>query len=139
MTCKLIVEETTEITPEGEYMSKPINMYEKMGPHGAMIHIDVRLLPEDDYDGCVVSGIASKKLTENTKLGRWVTAILGHMPKVGQEITGADLQGKECHIIIKHKKHAEGRTFANVVQVLPAAVNTQPGDAVEAELPSQGG
>ena len=90
-----------------------------MGPHGAMIHIDFRLLPEDDYDGCVVSGIASKKLTENTKLGRWVAAMLGHIPKVNQEITDADLLGKECRIIVKHKKNAEDRVFANVVQVLP--------------------
>jgi hypothetical protein len=139
MTCKLIVEEATEITPEGEYTSKPINMYEKTGPHGAMIHIDFRLLPEDEYDGCVVSGIASKKLTENTKLGRWIGAILGRLPEPGETITEDALLHKECRVIVKHKKNAEGRTFANVVQVLPATVNTPPEDVAETEQISQGG
>ena len=120
MTCKLIVEETTELVPEGEYMAKPINMYERAGPHGPMIHIDFRLLPEDEYDGCVVSGIASKKLTENTKLGRWVAAILGRMPGVGEEVAFGDLLHKECRVVIKHKKNSKDLVFANVVQVLPA-------------------
>ena len=125
MTCKLVVEEATGLPSEGEYMAKPINMYERTGPHGEMIHIDFRLLPEDDYDGCVVSGIASKKLTENTKLGRWVAAILGRMPEVGEEVTADDLLHKECRIIVKHKKNAEDRVFANVVKVLPATVAPQ--------------
>jgi len=119
MTDKLVVEKATELVSEGEYMAKPINMYERMGPHGEMIHIDFRLLPEDDYDGCVVSGIASKKLTENTKLGHWVAAILGRMPEVGEEVSADGLLHKECRVVIKHKKNAEDRVFANVVQVLP--------------------
>ncbi len=119
MTCKLVVEEATELVSEGEYLARPINMYEKMGPHGAMIHIDFRLLPEDDYDGCVVSGIASKKLTENTKLGRWAAAILGRIPEVGEEITTDDLLHEDCRVVIKHKKNSNDMVFANVVQVLP--------------------
>ena len=123
----LVVEEATEIVSEGEYMAKPINMYEKEGRHGEMIHIDFRLLPEDEYDGCVVSGVASVKLAENTKLGRWVTAILGRMPGVGEEVAFDDLLHKECRVVIKHRKDAEDRVYANVVRVLPANAASQPG------------
>ena len=120
MLSKLVVEEATEMVSEGEYMAKPINMYEKTGRHGEMIHVDFRLLPEDEYDGCVVSGVASLKLAENTKLGRWVAALLGRMPEVGEEVAFGDLLHKECRVVIKHKKNSKDLVFANVVQVLPA-------------------
>jgi len=131
MTCTLVVEETTELASEGKHMAKPVNMYEKTGMHGAMVHIDFKLLPEDDYDGCVVSGIASKKLSEHTKLGRWIAAIMGRIPEPGEKVTEDDLLHKECRVVVKHKKNAEDRVFANVVQVLPAAVNTQSEDVAE--------
>ena len=127
MTGTFVFEEATELVSEGEYMAKPINMYERTGPHSEMIHIDFRLLPEDDYDGCVVSGIASMKFAENTKLGRWVAAILGRMPGVGEEVAFDDLLHKECRVVIKHRKDAEDRVYANVVRVLPANAASQPG------------
>lgn len=121
MRWKAPVEEVSVLTPEGEYTGKPVNIYDKTGPNGVIVHIDFKLSTEDECDECVVSGIASKKLTENMKLGRWVAAILGCMPEVGEEVIADDLLRKECHVVIKHKTNAKGKVFANVVQVLPAS------------------
>lgn len=64
---------------------------------------------------------ASKKLSANTKLGGWIAALFGTMPKVGQEITIDDIMHKECKVILRQKISDDNKmVFANVVQVLSA-------------------
>ena len=106
--------------PEGEYAAFVADINEVEGPHGSMVRIDFMLTTQDESDERQVPGLASNKLHETSKLGRWVAAILGHMPDVGEEVTVADLVHKKCRVIVKHKENANGQVFGNVVQVLPA-------------------
>ncbi len=89
------------------------------GPHGEMVKIDFMLSGDDDCDGRQVSGVASRRLSENTKLGRWVSAILGSVPEVGEEVKAQNLLHKDCRVVVRHRTNPEGQLFANVVEVLP--------------------
>jgi hypothetical protein len=88
------------------------------GLHGPMVRIEFTLATDDEWDGRRVSGLASKKLTEATKLGRWVAAFLGRMPGIGEEVTAEDLLHMRCRVVVKHKTSSDGKTFANVAHVL---------------------
>lgn len=126
MVCELLVEEASGPLPEGEYAAMPINIYEKEGPHGTMVHMDFRVSTDDEFDENIVSGLASKKLTDRSKLGRWAAALLGYTPEVGQVITDRDLKHRPCRVIVRHRTNEAGTVFANVAQVLPA--NTDAAD-----------
>ena len=119
MTWKVTTEEVAPPVPDGEYNALVTEVKDMEGPHGTMVRIDFMLMTGDVWDGRQVSGIASKKLSANTKLGGWIAALLCTMPKVGQEITAADILHKECKIVVKQKINEDNKmVFANVVQVL---------------------
>lgn len=119
MAWKATVEEPITVVLEGEYDAVPFDVRLVAGPHGEMVKIDFMLAGDHEYDGRQVSGVANKRLSENTKLGRWVSAIIGRVPVVGEEIMAEALLHKECRVIVKHKTNSDGTIFANVVQVLP--------------------
>ena len=121
MTCKAVTEENLPVKPEGEYEAMPVDIRDMNAPHGTMVHINFMLSTDDEWDGRRVSGLAGKKLSENTKLGRWVSAILGRVPEVGEEVKAQDLLHKECRVVVKHRTNADGQVFANVVEVLSVA------------------
>lgn len=120
MGWKAVMEEPIVAVPEGEYEAAVVDLRFVDGPHGEMVRIDFMLSGDDECDGRQVSGVASKRMSENTKLGRWVAAILGRVPEVGEEIAVKDLLNKECRVIVKHKANVDGTVFANVAQVLSA-------------------
>ena len=120
MSWKATTETAPQPVPEGEYDAFVVDVKEVEGPHGSMVRIDFTLTTQDESDERQISGLASNKLHENSKLGRWVTAILGGMPNVGEDISATDLVHKKCHVVVKHKENAGGQVFANVVQVMPS-------------------
>jgi hypothetical protein len=124
MTWKAVVEEPIAVVPEGEYDATPVDVRLVEGPHGEMVKIDFMLSGDDDCEGRQVSGVASRRLSENTKLGRWVAAILGRVPKVGEEVTAQALLHKDCRVVVKHKTNADGKVFANVVEVISCSTRT---------------
>jgi len=119
---KATVEEAAEAVAEGEYDAEVSGVRDMEGPHGPMVRIEFTLSANDEWDERRVTGLASKKLSEDTKLGRWVAAILGRMPAVGDEVTAEDLIGKRCRVVITHKTNSIGKTFANVSKVLASNV-----------------
>jgi hypothetical protein len=124
MTWKTTVEEATTAAAEGEFDAEVTGIEDRDGQHGPMVRIEFKLATDDDGDERRVTGLASKKLSENTKLGRWIAAIIGHMPAVGEEITMENLLHKHCRVEIKHKTSPDGRTtFANVADVLPVPLS----------------
>jgi hypothetical protein len=116
-----VFEEPTSVAPEGKYPATVHGIRDMDAPHGPVVRIDFKLISDDEAEGGQVSGLANKRFSENTKLGRWVTAILGRMPNIGEEITPAQLVGKECCVVVKHKTSADGKVFANVTEVLGLA------------------
>jgi len=122
MGWKATVEETVAAAAEGEYDAEVSGVRDQDGQHGPMVRAEFTLSTDDEFDGHRVSGLASMKLSEGTKLGRWVTAILGRMPAVGEEITVENLLRKRCRVVVGHKTNSDGKTFANVTDVLPSTV-----------------
>ena len=118
MAWKATVEEAVSAIAEGEYDAEVSGVRDQDGQHGLMVRVEFMLSTDNEFDGVRVSGLASKKLSEGTKLGRWVAAILDHMPAIGEEVTIEDLIHKRCRVVIGHKTSTDGKTFANVTDVL---------------------
>lgn len=116
------VEEAIAVVAEGTFAARTTSIQDMDGQHGPMVRIEFTLTTDDEWDERRVTGLASKKLSENTKLGRWVTAIMGSFPAVGEEITVEDLLEKHCRVVIKHKTNADGIVFANVTDILTPTV-----------------
>lgn len=121
MSWKATVREPVVAVPEGQYDAMVTGVEQMKGPHGPMVRMAFVLQGQEDVDGRAVSGVASKRLSENTKLGRWVSAILGRSLEVGEEVHGADLIHHDCRVLVRHRAADEGQVFGNVVDVLTAS------------------
>ena len=119
MTWKAKVEEAAQLVDEGEYSAELIDIQDRDGEHGPMARLEFRILEDEQWEDSHVAGIANKKLSEGTKLGQWVAALLGKLPDVGKEVTHDALLGRPCRIHVGHKANGQGQVFANVQQVLP--------------------
>lgn len=119
MAWNAVVVEADATVPEGKYGAMPVDIRDMDGIHGPMIRIDFILSTDDEWDGRRVSGLASKKLSENTKLGQWVAAILGRMPNIGEEVFAEDFLNKDCRVLVNHKSYPDGKVFVNVVRLMP--------------------
>ena len=120
MPWKITTEEVAPPVPDGEYSAMPVEISQKKGPHGPMVKIDFQINSEDEWDGRRVSGVASKKLSANTKLGAWIAAILGGMPRVGREVNEEDLLHKDCIIMVRQEVNAKDRVYSNVIEIYTA-------------------
>ena len=116
MDWQATMQEPIEALSEGEYEGTVVDVSTMEATHGPVVRIEFSVTDEDG-EACRVSGIASHRLSENTKLGRWVAAILGRMPEVGETVTRTDLMHKSCRVTVQHKTNADGKAFANVTQV----------------------
>ena len=108
--------EKFEPLPTGEHTAKLADISEMDGPHGPMVRFHFSVNHEEDVHE--VTGLANRKLNERSKLGRWITAILGREPEVGAAVKADDLIGKTCRVHVEHKTNNDGFVFANVAQVL---------------------
>ena len=117
MSVEMVIEEPIAAVPEGEYDATVVDVRLQDATHGKVVRFDF-MVSDDEVDNRQVSGIASFRPSPNTKLGRWIAAILGRMPEVGETVTSDDLLRKDCRIVVKHKANADGQVFANVAQVL---------------------
>ena len=122
MEWKATVEKAATAIAEGEFDAEVTGVRDMEGQHGPMVRVEFTLSTDDEWDERRVSGLASKKLSEDTKLGRWVAAILSRMPGVGEEVTAEDLLHMHCRVVVGHKTSPDGKTFANVADVLAPTV-----------------
>lgn len=116
------MEEARAVVAEGEYDAEVCGVRDMNSQSGPMVRIEFTLTTGGEWDERRVAGLASVEMSEDTKLGRWVAAILGHMPAVGEEVSAEDLLHKRCRIVVTHKTNATGKTFANVANVLASTV-----------------
>jgi hypothetical protein len=123
MTWKATVEEPVTAVAEGTFDAEVTGIQDMEGQHGPMVRIEFKLATDDEWDERRITGLASKKLSENTKLGRWTAAILNRPLQVGEQITIDHILHKHCRVIVKHKTNTDGKTFANVAEVLPTSLN----------------
>jgi len=107
--------ERGEPLPVGQHAAVLIGVDELEGPHGPMVRLRFRV----NYEDCVheMTALASKKLSQRTKLDRWASAILGREIEVGEQIAASDLLDKPCMVKIEHKTTDDGYVFDNVVDI----------------------
>lgn len=65
------------------------------------------------YVGTEIQGLASWKLTEMSKLFKWISA-MGKVVKIGEKFDIQNIVGCKCKILLKDKK----RTFNNETTVI---------------------
>jgi hypothetical protein len=70
---------------------------------------------------------ASRKLGTATKLWKWVTALRGTPPQIGERFALHDLIGLKCQVVIGAKKTKSGDEVLGVTDVLPAKRQKAPG------------
>ena len=113
-----VYEEPLGPVPKGEYSAELTGIEEFNGEYGPAVRFKFVLTEEGEMKGREVSGMAPNKgFSEDTKLGRWIAAILGYTPNIGQEVRTSDLLHKPCCVKIEHKAADDGRVFSNVVGV----------------------
>ena len=61
-------------------------------------------IQEGEYKGKVIDGIASLRVTEKTKLGKWAKELGCQVPEIGQNFDTKELIGKSAKIIVKNRK-----------------------------------
>lgn len=104
---------------EGEYDVEITAIKELHGRYGSVVCIEFTLCAEEAWERYQVTGIVNKKLTASSKLGLWIQAILGRMPRVSEDALTQELLNKQCRVGIRHRKSLDGKsTFANVDKVL---------------------
>ena len=108
--------------PEGEYEASVAGIRLVALQEREMVRIDFVLRTNDEWDGREVSGLAGTTLTEDSKLGRWVAALLGRVPDVDETITVRQLLRKRSRVTVAHKHSEDGKVFANAIDVLPTAI-----------------
>ena len=111
----VFVMEKGEPLPVGTHAAKLVEMDEMDGPHGPMVRLRFRVNYEEGIHE--VTALASKKLSQRSKLGRWVSAILGREIEVGENITASDLTNRPCLVKVEHKTTDDGYVFDNVVDI----------------------
>jgi hypothetical protein len=115
------MQERVAAVPESEYDAELTACSEQTSTHGPVNKFEFRLIGGSEIDGRKVTGLTPTTMAENTKKGRWIAALLGRVPAVGENITKGDVLNKRCRIVIVHKTDDKGQIFANVSDVLPAA------------------
>ncbi|MFC1650343.1 hypothetical protein ACFL2X_02115 [Candidatus Latescibacterota bacterium] len=124
------VVETPPIVPEGTYNAFPVSIKKEESKFKHQrLKIYFKLETEDEFDGEEVSGMCSDNIHENSKWGKWLIAITGKLPKIGDKVKKEDILLKPCLIAIKHTQKDDNTIFANVKNVLPPQQkNTNNGD-----------
>ena len=124
MFWKSTVKKPSVSVPEGIYNASPFDISETEAKYGPITIIYFKLSTNDEFDGQEVKGICSSILSEKSKLGKWVSVIMGRNVTVGEEVREEDILQKNCRVVIKHNTNENDTIFSNVVHVLPAEEGT---------------
>ena len=117
------IEEKSLLIEEGTYDASLMRVTETESKFGTMTRLDFIISSNDEFDGREVHGVSSTQINEKTKLGKWITAIIGRKLVPGENVTEDDIINKSCRIVIRHCTKDNDSVYANVVDVLPVIVN----------------
>jgi len=120
MSWKATVQDPSVLIEECIYNASPIRITETMGKFGTITRIDFKISTFDEYDGREVHGLCSTILSEKSKLGKWIKAIIGKIPAVGNDVTEEDILNHNCGVVVKRSINDNDFVFANVTDVLSA-------------------
>ncbi len=121
MAWNVTTEEVMPNVADGEYDAILIGVEDDESKHGVVARMDFKITSECPWAGRTVIGIASKKLSANSKLGGWVASLLSRMPTVGENISKEDILNQACRIVVEQRSTEDNKVFSNVVDVLSRA------------------
>jgi hypothetical protein len=75
-------------------------------------------LLEEGYEGNTLTGWSSTNFGPRAKARAWAEALVGRQINSGENISGDDLIGKECHLMVSLKSGDRG-SFAKIESVHP--------------------
>ncbi len=107
-----------EAMEPGQYRARLTRLEEDEGQYGPFVKCFFEVIDDEDYAGESISGIASLKLTPDTKLWQWYSSLNGRPPEKGTEIDLEKIRGNECMLVVGHKTTDRG-TFATIDAVHP--------------------
>lgn len=113
------VENDLPRVPEGIYKAFLSGINRSKGEHGPILKIEFTLVTDGKFNRTKVSGITGTIISDKSKLGKWIKAIIGYMPKNGEVVNEEDILHQNCRVTIRHTENDDGRVFPNVVEVLP--------------------
>jgi len=108
-----------EVLEPGTYQARLVSVEEKDGAWGSFLKLGFEL-EDPDYEGIAVTGAASAKFSNRSKLYRWTRAMLG-----GREIPTSytwkskDLISRRCILSLDITEDENGAQFNRVADVLP--------------------
>lgn len=92
-------------------------------------------LLDEGYEGNTLTGWSSTNFGPKAKARAWAEALIGRQITSGENISGDDLLGKECDLMITLKTGDRG-TFAKVESVNPVRKKKK-GEAGKTEKPAK--
>ncbi len=112
MPIKVTASEHEAMEP-GQYRARLTKLEEDEGQFGPFVKFFFEVIGDEDYAGESISGIASLKLTPDTKLWQWYSGLKGQPPEKGREIDLEEILDNECMLVVGHKTTDRG-TFATI-------------------------
>ncbi len=115
-------EKAPAICPEGKRRATLTEIRDFQTNNGPTVRLIFSVCLEDGSQiGQQVSALASKCIYENSnsKLAKFAAALLGRELELGEKLYPNQIVGKECLVDVRHRAGANGKVFANVVDVLP--------------------
>ena len=105
---------TSLVIPKGEYdaMIVDITVENKQGKYGKFNFLDIHLIVLVDGEEIELKDRMTVNVSENSKLGKLLLAVLGKMPKLDFDLTA--LIEDEIGVKITHRKDENGRTWPEI-------------------------
>ena len=107
--------EASSNIPPGKYRAKLSSIEEDR----TVVHFRFALNIDGQSETIQVFGLTLNIFSERSQLGKWVAALLGRIPSVGESITLHQLIGRECRVVIRHKAYDNDKIAPCVIEVLP--------------------
>ena len=107
----MIIEKVTwEVMDVGTYPARVLDVTREESQYGPQLRLRFRL-----ESGDTVAGWVGAKLSERTKLGAWVRALLGEVP---DSLHTESLLDRECRVVVGVKTRPDGSQYNRVDEVL---------------------
>jgi hypothetical protein len=112
---KATVEEVVPVLPAGVYPAMFAKIAEQSNDNGTFWMLT--FVVENGDLGIEITATTSPRITPKTKMGKWLTALLGHSVEVGEEVNFNDLIGAPVQIVVSINEAG----YSRIENVLPAA------------------
>jgi len=113
------IEQTVyEVLPAGQYPAKVVDVQEKQGNWGPFLKLMFEV-EGGEHAGMTITGVASAKFSNRSKLYKWVRALYGQAIPKAYTLETSNLLGRHC-ILGLEVIEDDGTEFNRVESISPA-------------------